>query len=127
MIQIFKQCINFFKNWYQVFLLLLGFGLLYMYGTMQVKSLDRNTAYTKGKIIRIGPCARNGNCVEYKYFVNRFEYHGSESITGEKVHLDSCFEKEWTIGFDSLHPRNSKIIGFRIGEVDTVKHLIKNW
>ena len=40
MIQIFKQCINFFKNWYQVFLLLLGFGLLYMYGTMQVKSLD---------------------------------------------------------------------------------------
>lgn len=121
------KILNFFKDYYQLFIIIFIIIIAYFANNYRENSLKSHIAYTKGRIIRIGPCARLIKCVEYEYFVNGKRYENSYGIENVKVKIDSCFEKEWTIAFDKTYPQYSKIIGFREGEVDTVKHLIKNW
>ena len=123
--KLIRYILNFIKEYYQIFIIVIGVGVFYLYGNLRHKSLNNHIAYTKGKIFRIGPCARIAKCVEYEYHVNGIKYQSSESITNEKIKLDSCFYKEWTIAYDSTYPEQSRIIGFRIGQKDTVKYLIK--
>lgn len=119
--------IRFIKEFYQLFVIILIILIVYFIVNYRENSFEKHIEFTKGKIFRIGPCARISKCVEYEYYVYGKKYENNESITNEKVKIDSCFEKEWTIAFDKTYPQYSKIIGFREGEVDTVKHLIKNW
>lgn len=100
------------QNWIYTFLfLIIGFGILGIYGHIQKKDLNENSSYTCGKIYYYGRTSKGGTVIGYEYNCDGINFKSSDGLG----YFSDCEKTGWCIGkcyeirYSSKNPKNSRI------------------